>query len=374
MIGPFLTYSERTLLSMKKKVQALVGLALGILIVWLLFRDTDWGVVWETIREVHVGWFLLAQIPIWASFPIRVQRWTYIVRATEWVSFRHLFSATQIGFLANFTLPARLGEVIRALVLTRLTKIPFSKTFAMVALDRVTDLFGLMAVMLIGLIAFQPTGGVVIPAETFAMMDEDFEFSAELYRAGAVGAILITLSIVAAFVILYANRHLLLRISDAMVGTVSRRLAERVHIALDHFADGFEVFRSPLDMAKSISLSIATWGCAVIMLMGMYIAFGIDCPWYTAFVMQAMLAIAIALPGAPGLVGQYHLPIVVGLVMLVPGIDLDRARAFAIVAHLINLPPLIITGVYALMTERLGLLELGRQGAKLSGEPADDSE
>ncbi len=355
---------------MNKKIQALVGLALGILIMWLLFRNMDWGVAWETIREVHVGWLILSQVPIWISFPLRVQRWSYIVRATQPVRFRHMFSATQIGFLANFTLPARLGEFIRAVVLTRLTKIPFPKTFAMVALDRVTDLFGLIAVMLIGLMAFHPAGDIVIPAATLGL-DSDWSLPNEMFRNSAIGAIGFTLAILAAFVAIYLCPKVVLRISDAVVGVVSTRLAERVHEMITHFADGFQVFRSPLDMLKSIAFSFATWGCGALGFVGLYAAFGIDCPWYASFVMLSLLAIGIAMPGAPGLVGQYHLPIVIGLVILVPGIDSDRAKTFAIVAHLANFPPLLVTGIYALMTERLGLLELGRQGAHIAADESD---
>jgi uncharacterized membrane protein YbhN (UPF0104 family) len=284
-----------------------------------------------------------------------------------------MFSATQIGFLANFTLPARLGEVIRAVVLTRLTKIPFSKTFAMVALDRVTDLFGLIAIMLVGLIAYQPTEDVVIPAATFGT-DADRVLPYEFYRMGASSAFLTILGIVAAFVILFVKRNLLLRISDAVVGAVSKRLSGRLHGIIDHFADGLYIFRSPLDMTKAIALSIAVWGCAVLMLLGLYAAYGIDCPWHTAFVMQTLIAIFIAIPGPPGLIPQFTFPIVVGLVMLVPDIDPDRAKAFAIVTYIMNLLPLIVTGVYALRVERLGLIELGRQGTRLSGDEVNREE
>lgn len=358
---------------MKKRIQGLVALALGVIILWLLFRNTNWGVVWETIREVHAGWFILAQIPIWISFPIRVQRWSYIVRATERVAFRPMFSATQIGFLANFTLPARLGEVIRAVVLTRLAKIPFSKTFAMVALDRVTDLFGLMAVMLVGLSAYRPPVEIMLPGNTFGLA-QDYPFTREQYYWGAASAFLLILGIVAAFVILYVKRDLLLRISDAAVGVVSKRLAARVHGIFDRFADGLHVFRSPLDMTKALAFSILLWGCAVLMLMGMYAAFGIECPWYTAFVMQTLIAVFIAIPGPPGLIPQFTFPIIVGLVMLVPGIDPDRAKAFAIVTYIMNLFPLVVTGVYALRIERLGMLELGRQGAKIAGDEPDSAD
>ena len=90
---------------MKKYVQGGIGFLLAGLLLWILFRGTDWGEVLEAIRGVSIGWLIAAHVPLLLMFPIRIQRWTYIVRATQPVSFRDLFSATQIGFLANFTLP-----------------------------------------------------------------------------------------------------------------------------------------------------------------------------------------------------------------------------------------------------------------------------
>lgn len=357
---------------MKKTIQASVGLIIGLVMVWFLFRGTEWGAVLDSIQSMSLGWLLIVLIPIFLSFFVRVQRWTYIVRAAQPVSFRTLFSATQIGFLANFTLPLRAGEAIRALVLTRLTSIPFPKSFAMVALDRVTDLFGLVVVMIVALAAFQPTTGVSIPAETFDT-ENAITFSIGQYRAGAVGAGLFIVIVVAAFVLLYIRRSLILRLSDTITGAVSKALATRIHGILDHFADGMHIFRSPADMAKSLFFSLLTWGCSLVFFVGMMEAFHIDYPWYTPFVIQSILTVFISLPGAPGFVGQFHIPIVITLVMLIPDIDVSQAKAMAIMAHLFQLPFIGFFGVYCLMREDLHLLALRTEGEQLTSKTDTDN-
>jgi len=352
---------------MKRVIQALIGLTIGLGLLWLLFRETEWSDVGAAINEMHVGWFLAAQIPLWLSFPLRIQRWSYIVRAAEPVSFRKMFCATQIGFLANFTLPGRAGEAIRALVLTRLTKIPFSKSFAMVALDRVTDLIGLIVVMLIAFLAFQPVADVVIPAETFGTAGAII-FSAWQYRALAMGAVAFLAVVIAVFVFLYAKRSVVLKISDLLVGLASKKLVGRAHEMLNNFADGLHIFQSPRDMAKSLFFSLLTWSASIIFLACMLETFRIDYPWYTPFVMQAILNVFIAAPGAPGFVGQFHVPIVITLVMLIAGIDVDLAKAVAIIVHLMQLPPIGFLGVYFLTTEHVGLLQLRRESVELQSE------
>lgn len=355
---------------MKKIAQLVIGLAIGLGLLWFLFRDTNWGIVAEFLGSVRLGWLLLSQIPLYLSLFVRIQRWSYIVRAAQPVSFRHMFSATQIGFLANFTLPGRVGELIRAVVLNRLTGLEVSKSFAMVALDRVTDLFGLMPIMLVAIIAYQPTEDVVIPAATFGTANP-IVFAAAQYRAGAIAAGLLLVGVILAFGLLYTKQAFFLRLSDRVVGLVSKKLAARLHGMLEHFAQGMQVFRSPVDMAKSIGFSLVTWGLFLLSLVFTLKAFNIECPWYTAFVIQSILAVFISVPGAPGFVGQYHVPLVISLAMLVPDMDINNAKAFAIVTHLLALLSIAIPGIYCLLLERVGLLELRRQSEQATSELED---
>jgi len=352
---------------MKKTLFGVVGLVVGVVLVWLLFRDTDWDRVGSAIRQAN--WYLLALAlaAITLAHPARVKRWSYIVRAVHPASFRDMFSATQIGFFANFTLPGRAGEVIRALVLTRLTKLPFSKTFAFVAVDRLTDLFGLMVVIGIAIVAFQPAGNVSIPPETFGTRNP-ITFEASQYRAGAALVGVALLIILAAYLVLYTNRRIFLGISSTVLGAVSKKFAEFANGMINNFADGLHIFRSPIDMIRALTWSIIVWGFNLAGLALSLSAFGIDYPWYTPVVMQAILSIFIAAPNTPGFVGQFHVPIVLALVMTIPAIDVDTAKAYAIVAHILQFPPIVTFGIWSLVREQMGLLQLQREGEEIAHE------
>lgn len=355
---------------MKKHAQTIIGLAIGVVLIWFLFRDTNWTQVGEAIKEVHLGWLLLAHVPLILSMVFRIIRWKYIVNSATPTTIRNLASATQIGFLANFTLPGRIGEAIRALVLTRLTQVPFSKTFAYVALDRVTDLFGLIAVMLVAIFAYQPIADVVIPAATFGTPN-DITFPASLYRSGAASMGIIMFAIIASFIMLYVKKDFFIGLVEKVAGLISKKLATLgVHI-LSHFAEGLHVFKSPRDMFLAIFFSLLTWLMPIMIFWATIEAFHIDAPWYTPFVMQSILSVFIAIPGAPGFVGQYHVPVVITLVMIVPNINIDHAKAFAIINHLIQLPPIIITGVYFLVTDDFNITALASEGEQLQHEEAE---
>jgi hypothetical protein len=352
----------------KKYILGAIGLVLMVGMVWLLFRDTDWREVGDALGGAD--WLLLglAMVPMFLSHPARIRRWSFIVRAVHPATFRQMFSATQIGFLANMLLPARAGEVIRPLVLSRLTRVPLSKAFALNAVDRITDLFGLLAVMAVSLVAFRPAEDLSIPAATFGT-EAPITLPARQYQQGAITTGVLLVVIMAGFIGLYTNRGFVLAISRKTIGLVSTRLAEFVNGMINHFADGLHVFRSPLELARSVGWSFVTWGLNLIGLALALKAFGVEFPWYTPFVMQAILAIAIAAPNTPGFVGPFHIAIVLSLVMTIPGVDVNVAKAYAIVAHLWQFPPVLIFGFWCLLRDNLNLFQLRREGeAEARGE------
>jgi len=271
---------------MKRFIQALAGVCIGVLLLWVLFRDTEWDEVGKAVRELHTGWFLAAQVPLWASFFLRAQRWTYIVRATHPATYKQLFDATQLGFLAVFTV-GRIGEPLRALALTRISGIPFSKSLSLAALDRVTDLFGVMVIMAVAFAAFQPEGQVVIPADTFSTKNP-LTFSAGQYHLAAVAFGVLIICVTSAFVIMYVNRRIILRISDYVLAIVSENLAARVHVMIDHFADGLHIFRSPMDMAKSLFFSLLTWLTGLMAFAVLLEAFGVELTDHVRFLVEAL--------------------------------------------------------------------------------------
>lgn len=346
---------------MKRTVHLVVGLLIGLALLWFLFRGTSWAELRTSLRAAQPLWIAAAMVPLVASFFARILRWKYIVRAVQPdVSFRALFSATQIGFLANFVLPARIGELIRAVVLGRLARMPASRGLAVVALDRVTDLVGLLATIAVAVISFRPRT-VEIPAALLGT-SEDIVVRAEYLHTAEIGVGVFFLLVVGSLIALYTNRDLLLRISDGLVGLISERLAHRIHNMLDHFAHGLHVLRSPADMTKSIAFTLVTWACFILSSAAFCQAFRLDWPWYAPFVLQLGIAVFISIPGPPGFIGQFQLAVVASLLMAVPGIDLADALALAIVLHVANFAWVAILGVFALYWEGLSLVDLTREG------------
>ena len=350
---------------MKNKLKLVIGLLLGLFLLWLLFRDTNWPAVWQAVKRMDPFWLVVSQVVIFISFFTRVHRWKYIVRTAKPVPFSKLFSATQIGFLGNFTLPGRAGELIRALVLSRLAALPVSRSIAFVTVDRVTDLVGLLAVMVVAAVTYHPEAATVLP-EGYSVPS----WAEPLLRPNAIqffagSMALLLLGLVICLVLLYVNQRLALWLNDRIVGFVSTKLAEKTHGILEQFAKGLHILRSGRDMAKALAFSLATWSMFITFYYVLMKAFDMpEAPFYAPFVMVTLISIAISLPGAPGFIGQFHVAITLGLMLTTTDFDLDVAKAIALVGHVLNVIPIALTGGYCLYAEKMGLFELRRESER----------
>lgn len=356
---------------MKRTIQILAGITVALLLTWLLFRGVEWGELYASLSTIHIGWLLVAQLPIWASFWLRIVRWKYIVRAVHPATFRSMFSATQLAFLVNFTIGLRLGEVVRPLVLSRLSKMSFSKSLAVCALDRVTDLIGLMAVMLVTVIAYRPESDIVLPSGIFGI-EHPPTIPKSLVVAGGEGTTVMLLAILITLIVLYWKQELVLRLTGSVLGVVSKKLAHWACHLFQQFADGLHVFKSVGDMVKSLTFTGLTWGCFLVSYALFMNAFDLDWPWYAPFVVQTVLAFFVSAPGVPGMLGQFHIPIVGGLLMTVPDVSLPDAVALAIVAHMSNMIPILILGLYSLYREGFGIGELSGAGVAQAEELVEE--
>ena len=344
---------------MKKKIQIIAGLIIGIFLMWFLFKDTDWNEVFRSLQDANIAWLCFGLLIILVSFLIRIWRWGYIVNPVTPVPFWRLFSATQIGFLGNFVLPARVGELVRAIALSRSQKIPLPKTMAYVAVDRLTDLFGLLAVFLVTLAVFHPAQDLYLPDELRNLYAGPI--SRGMIRGTVFSVTTVLIVGVSLFIILIVKKDTFLALSDVILGAFSQRLAAFVNRLFTHFAEGMHVLTSFVDLAKASGVSLLLWGTFALSQFAVYKAFHLDLPWYTPFVILSLLSVFISIPGPPGFIGPFHAGIVGGIILVNPEVNLNTVRAIAIFAHLFNLIPIVIIGVICLSFERLELRELSRE-------------
>jgi len=246
--------------------------------------------------------------------------------------------------------------LIRAGMLSRMAKVPITKSVAFVAMDRLTDLFSLLVVLLISVLTFEHYGDIVLPKEIYAE-----PISGNIIISLAWGTATLSMILLTLFVLILLNQQLIRKVSTFVLSVFSRSIAMRVSAMIRNFSHGLQVFQRRGDLIMSLVFSLITWALMVYSNVFVFKAFGIDASWNLFFVLTAFLAVAVSIPGAPGFVGQFHFAVTITVVAMLPGTDLDIAKAIAIVAHLLVFVPVVLVGIACLFYSRTTLI----YGAKI---------
>ncbi|MDR0865222.1 MAG: flippase-like domain-containing protein [Candidatus Symbiothrix sp.] len=132
-------------------LKVLIPLTLGILIIYFLYRKTDFDELWSSIKETN--WWILAFSLIFglSGNVIRGLRWNLLIKPLGYhPKVSHLIYAVLGNYAVNFAIP-RAGEIWRCGVITKKEKIPFAKLIGTLLIDR---LFDMLMVILFIIVAF----------------------------------------------------------------------------------------------------------------------------------------------------------------------------------------------------------------------------
>ena len=115
----------------------------------------DFGKLIESLLSIRIGGLLLSLIVVLPVYLLKPARWYFLLKS-QGISYSYqntLLVWTSANFIAFIT-PGRMGEVARAIYLKKDTNIPITGTFPTVLLDRLFDVYFLLAVAGIGFFRF----------------------------------------------------------------------------------------------------------------------------------------------------------------------------------------------------------------------------
>lgn len=317
--------------------KAVVGILISAALLWYAFRDVNLAEVWHELRRANMPLLALSGLLVTVPFAFRAVRWAVLLEPVHPGSrFRPRFAATCIGAMGNNLLPARIGEFARAYSLTRLEPIRLSASIGSLVVERLFDGFTILALLLVAVLwpGFPSVAGQGIAGAA---------------RWFAPVLVLMLIVLLAMVVRPTGSVRLFER-------TVARLLPERVRRpvvdALEALLHGMSALRD-----WRLVLRASVWSLAVWLTMGFgtwvgFMAFDISAPLIAGVFLQSVIALAVALPSAPGFFGVFEAAARVGLVE-VWGVPSTPAISFAVGFHLAGFIPVTVIGLYYLW--RLGL-------------------
>jgi len=337
----------------KKHLRAIIGIVLSVALLWWVLRDVSPSQVWHELSRANLWLFAMGTICATAIFPLRARRWQTILDPVyPRVPFMQLWRSTAIGMMINNVVPARAGEVARAYALTRETRdatkpIPFSASIASLAVDRVFD-----AIILL-LLAF------------LALLDPNFphgvRVAGQSVTQWAVGGSVLVFALLGALYALVFFPAQLIRLFELFARRLSPAIEEKGRAALLSFSEGLSVLRSPVHFAAVFFWTVLHWLTnALGWWLGMK-AVGIEVPYSATLLLQALVALGVAVPAAPGFFGLFEKVSVMGLAMY--GVSKELATSWAIGFHILSFIPITVIGAFYFLRLGFNFKEIQAQQA-----------
>jgi len=344
-----------------------VGIAVGI----AGLTAALWGVSLADIGAAFASLDAIWLLPIAAVFllqqVLRAARQMVLLQVVQPnLTYRNSLAILCISFFCINTLPARIGEVVRPLLLLERERIPLGAGFGLVFLERSIDLIAVL-LMLASVLAWVPLPGTSIP-----LGGTEIDMGAVLrHMARSVVPV-----IVLGPILLVVFRKSIMALGHRVETVLAPfRFAGRIWALGLRFAETFltslTVLRSPIRLFVILALTAATWMISGWMYVWLAAALGIGdhVTWGHGMGILVITMLGTMVPSPPGFAGVYEAFCRGALALCgVSGDRLDAvAVAFALVIHWWQYSVQSTTAIFFLWRDGLSfkyLADLVRRGVR----------
>jgi hypothetical protein len=324
---------------MKRAVYFLLALAITVAALAYALHGVEFGRVLTLLRGGRywvIGPYLLL---LAGFFWLNALRWVLILSPLGRFRWTEVTPSMMIGFAANNLLPARAGELVRAVLFARQFRQPVTGSLVSLALERMLDMGAILVyyALAIAFIGRTPEGiqSVVL----------------------VIAVLLGTAGAAVAGVLLWPAAV------EALWQTMARgfpaTVAQRGNALLRQGIQALHAVRSPRVLGLLVFLSLLRWAAALGMIFLSIAAYDVLPPLAVVMLVLAVTSFAVSLPGTPGFVGTIQAAFVFVLVPF--GIGAEVALAASIFFLVGNWVPVTAAGILLWLYSGIQVATLRRE-------------
>lgn len=315
----------------RRHLTTALGLLISVSAIFWLVHQFDIAELKNALKQVDLWMLVPIPVLVFLSFAMRAQRWCLLVEHQPPIRFWRSFSALMIGYLLNNFLPARAGDVARALELGRSEQISRTKVFATLVTERTVDL-----VMTLSLLAGVLTSYPALP---------------DWIKKGGMVVAFFAVCAVSLLVLAHTTGRrwipaLLGLFSQWLPDAVSKKMDQMVISALEGIAGMFR----PAHAVGFLLLTGLVWAVEVVMVYMVAAAVGLPLALGNALLVLLVLAMGSMVPSSPGQVGTYEFVGLAALALI--AIQGPLALAFIVLLHVLTLAGSTTIGVVCLLMRK----------------------
>jgi len=319
---------------------------IGVYLIYQFRGAFDWSLFLSSLWNIQFGWMAASVVATLLTYVARAFRWQILLNPMKRVHIGPLASTNLLGFCAIYIF-GRPGELVRPLWLTRREGIPLTASVATIIVERVLDLFMLIATFGIALLVVELPPST---QHTLAWMKKE--------------AWLIVAASVAAMICLFIFRskidHIVSYIPIAKVGDLLKK-----------FSEGLSFLDDTRSFGLAIGHTVIVW--AVITAQFWFMLLGMNFHFSLPAATLVMVGTAIgSVAQIPGIGGGFQIAFAFCMTTFF-GVPPEQATAASLIAWISSYVPTVAAGGVYMISHGLSLKDLRAAPATASpvGSPAD---
>jgi uncharacterized protein (TIRG00374 family) len=336
--------------SRKFIVRLLLSLAVSALLTYFSLRHADLGTMFAAVASAELAPILGYLVILLVVHLVKTVRWWLLLLPVGRVSFKRVNAASAVGFMLLVTLPLRLGELARPLLVSRPMDpgdVPLRRGGALAScvVERVVDC---LAMGILGIISLR-----MLAAHGHA---------ADYARYAATVVTLGFTAVCVALAFAYFARERAVALVRRAIQPFSRRIGERLARLVDGFILGLDLGSGSRVLAF-LALTGVYWALHVWGFWMVAGAFGLELTPLMICTVLACQVVGIMIPAGPGMVGTSQFFTQLGVSIFIPGAltvpaIASRAAAYANVIWLLQFGQQLLTGIPFLVAGQASLTGL----------------
>jgi glycosyltransferase 2 family protein len=300
-------------------------IAVTVLFCYVALSHLRLGEGWKAVQRSDFWWL----IPALGAFALgnvaRALRWRSLFPAGRRPPRATTLNAMMIGYLYNNILPARAGEPARVAVLTQRSSSPAVEITGTVALERLYDVLGILAIFFLA--------WPWLPHVSW-------------FKAAAIVAIALVTAIAIAATVLTIFGDRPLRVLLNPLRRFSPLSEERLERWLGELVHGLSGLRDWRVAIPALILTIVAWFMSILCAYFVILAVQPQLPFAAAVLVLVAIGASMILPSPPAAVGVFEGATLLALHAY--GLSHSVALPYALVLHLVNFVPFVVVGVLLL--------------------------
>ncbi len=328
-----------------------LGVAVSVITLLVLVLLVDRRELWHALVTANYLYLAPAIIIYFIGQWFRSMRWQFLLSPVANIPVKRLYPVVIIGYMANNVLPARLGELVRALLLSQ--REPAVSAPASLATLSVERLYDGLTLLTIGAVA----APVLLAAGLFDGASASYRTTAALLAVGVMLSFVVALAGFTALAVSQRAVNGLITFTRILPGRFRPLAAEIIR----GFVEGLGTLNSPRKHVTLFLISLPVWLAEA----GVYLILAYSFDLHTYFPSFWLLGLAVllvmvtsnlvtAIPASVGGIGPFEVVAQQTLVGL--GIGAAAAASYSVAVHLVALwLPVNLVGVALLLRLNLSL-------------------